>query len=90
LDESKQHYSTYDKELYSLVQALKQWQHHILGKKIIVHIDHHPLIFINSKCNIQEEFHLKGDGYLQQFHLVIKYKKGSTSHMDNLLSRPPP
>jgi hypothetical protein len=48
LAQAKQNYSTYDKEFYSLVQALKQWRHYILGKETILHIDHHPLIFINS------------------------------------------
>ena len=33
---------------------------------------------------------MKWDAYLQQFHLVIKYKKGATNRMVDLLSRPPP
>jgi hypothetical protein len=33
LSESKKNYSTYDKEFYSLVQALKHWRHYLLGKK---------------------------------------------------------
>jgi hypothetical protein len=28
-------------------------------------------------------------GFLQQFHLVIKYKKGTSNKVDNMLSRPP-
>jgi hypothetical protein len=28
-------------------------------------------------------------GFLQQFHLVIKYKKGSTNNLAYMLSRPP-
>jgi len=28
-------------------------------------------------------------GFLQQFHLVIKYKKGSTNKLVDMLSRPP-
>jgi hypothetical protein len=28
-------------------------------------------------------------GFLQQFHLVIKYKKGSTNKLADMLSRPP-
>ena len=48
LAEAKINYNTYDKEFYSLVQALKQWRHYILGKETVLHTDHHPLIFINS------------------------------------------
>jgi hypothetical protein len=28
-------------------------------------------------------------GFLQKFHLVIKYKKGSTQNLVDMLSRPP-
>ncbi len=89
LADAKLMYSTYDKEFYSLVQALKQWRHYILGKETILHTDHHPLIFINSQRKIQEQRHLKWASYIQQFHLVIKYKKGTSNKMVDLLSRPP-
>lgn len=65
LAEAKVNYSTYDKEFYSLVQALKQWRHYILGKETILHTDHHPLIFINSQSKIQEQRHLKWATYIQ-------------------------
>jgi hypothetical protein len=32
---------------------------------------------------------LQVDGFLQQFHLVIKYKKGNTNRLEDMLSRPP-
>lgn len=49
LADAKLMYNTYDKEFYSLVQALKQWRHYILRKETILHTDHHPLIFVNSQ-----------------------------------------
>jgi hypothetical protein len=39
-------YSTYDKEMYSIMQACLQWKHYILGKETIIHTDHKPLQFI--------------------------------------------
>jgi hypothetical protein len=36
-------YPTYDKRIYSIVQAYRQWKHYILGKEKIIHIDHKPL-----------------------------------------------
>ena len=39
-------YPTYDKEMYSIVQARRQWKHYILGKETIIHIGHKPLQFI--------------------------------------------
>ena len=54
-----------------------------------LHIDHYLLVFINSKTKIHEQRHLKWATYIQQFHLVIKYKKGTPNRMADLLSRPP-
>jgi len=31
LNESRQKYSSYDKEFYAVVQALKQWRYYLLG-----------------------------------------------------------
>jgi hypothetical protein len=36
-------YPTYDKEMYSIVQACRQWKHYIMGKETIIHTDHKPL-----------------------------------------------
>jgi hypothetical protein len=36
-------YPTYDKEMYSIVQACRQWKHYILGKETVIHTDHQPL-----------------------------------------------
>jgi hypothetical protein len=79
----------YDKELYALVQAIKYWRHYLDGKRNYVHIDHLPLKFLQSQNKIEEARHMKWASYLQQFHLVIKYKKGSTNTMVDCLSRPP-
>jgi hypothetical protein len=36
-------YPTYEKEMYSIVQAYHQWRHYIFGKETVIHIDHKPL-----------------------------------------------
>jgi hypothetical protein len=36
-------YPTYDKVIYSIVQACRQWKHYILRKETIIHTDHKPL-----------------------------------------------
>ena len=38
-------YSTYEKELYAIVQALNQWRHY-LGRETVILTDHKPLQFI--------------------------------------------
>jgi hypothetical protein len=39
-------YPTYDKEMYSIIQACCQWKHYIPGKETIIHTDLKPLQFI--------------------------------------------
>jgi hypothetical protein len=56
-------YPTYDKEMYSIVQACRQWKHYIMGKETIIHTDHKPLQFIQTQGGIVERpplevFHL--------------------------------
>ena len=33
-------YPTYDKEMYSIVQVCRQWKNYVLGKEMVIHIDH--------------------------------------------------
>ena len=42
-------YPTYDKEMYSIVQAYRQWKHYILGKETIIHTNHRSLQFIQTQ-----------------------------------------
>jgi hypothetical protein len=74
--------------MYSIVQACRQWKHYILGKETIIHTDHRPLQFMQTQGKLQNDHHQKWSMYLQQFHLNIKYKKGSTNHVADCLSRP--
>ena len=82
-------YPTYDIEMYSIVQAYWQWKHYILGKETVIHTDHKPLQFMQTQGKLQNDRHQKWSTYLQQFHLNIKYKKGSTNQVPDCLSRPP-
>ena len=43
LNEAKQKYSSYDKELYVVVQALKKWRHYLIPKEFVLYSDNHTL-----------------------------------------------
>ena len=60
-------YPTYDKELYALVQSVKKWKHYLLGKETIIHIDHHPLHYLQAQTKLQQSWHYRWMGFLQQF-----------------------
>eukprot|EP00253_Pinus_taeda_P024797 PITA_24797 len=46
LNESRQKYSTYDKEFYAIVQALKHWRHYLLGNEFVLFSDNSVLQYI--------------------------------------------
>ena len=48
LNEAKKKYSSYDLELYTMVQALKIWRHYLLPKEFIVYTNNHALSFLNG------------------------------------------
>jgi hypothetical protein len=75
--------------MYSIVQACRQWRHYILGKETVIHTDHKTLKFMQTQGKLQNHHHQKWSTYLQQFHLNIKYKTGSTNHVVDCLNRLP-
>ena len=44
-------YSTYDKELYALVQTLETWKHY-LPKEFVIHFDHESFKHIKSQAKL--------------------------------------
>jgi hypothetical protein len=43
----------------------------------------------SSKTKLQQYQHYRWMGFLQRFHLVIKYKKGTSNKVADMISRPP-
>ena len=41
------------------------------------------------QTKLQQSRHYRWMGFLQQFHLVIKYKKGTSNKVDDMISSPP-
>ena len=59
-----------------------------MGKETVIHTDHQPLQYLHSQTKLQQSRHYSWMGFLQQFHLVIRYKKGIHNKVADMLSRP--
>jgi hypothetical protein len=53
------------------------------------HCQHQPLQYPKEQTKLQQSRHYRWMGFLQQFHLVIKYKKGTSKKVDDMLYIPP-
>jgi hypothetical protein len=46
MNEVKVKYSTYDKEIYAIIQALKKWRYYLILKEFVLYSDNHALQFV--------------------------------------------
>jgi hypothetical protein len=49
LNDAKLRYSTYDKEFYAVVQALRHWCHYLLPKEFVIYSNHDALCHLHSQ-----------------------------------------
>ena len=54
LNEAKQKYSSYDKELYVVVKALKKWRHYLMTREFVLYSNNHALQFINIQPKLNK------------------------------------
>jgi hypothetical protein len=47
-------YSTYDKELYSLVRVLQTWQHYLCSKEFVIYSNHESLKYLKGQSNLNK------------------------------------
>lgn len=75
-------------ECLAIKEAVKYWQHWLMGKEFIVYSDHKPLENMNLKARTDEEL---GDltYYLSQYNFKIKYNPGKLNQEADCLSRNP-
>ena len=86
LDSSKFNYSTYDKELYALVQILKHWRHYLICKEFILFFDHEALKWLSSQKKVNPR-HAKWIEFMQSYNFVIKHKPGEDNRVVDALIR---
>jgi hypothetical protein len=55
LNEAKVKYSTYDKEFYVVIQALKKWRHYLVPKEFVLYSDNHTLQFVTQQDKLNQK-----------------------------------
>jgi hypothetical protein len=55
LNEVKIKYSTYDKEFYAVIQALKKWRHYLVPKEFFLYSDNHALQFVTQQEKLNQK-----------------------------------
>ena len=86
LNEAKQKYSSYDKELYVVVQALKKWRHYLIPREFVLYSNNHALQFVNIQPKLNQR-HAKWVEFLQNLTFVIKCTSGKSNKFVDALSR---
>jgi hypothetical protein len=86
LNEAKQKYSTYDKEFYAVIQALRKWRHYLMPTEFILYSDNHALQFITKQEKLNQK-HAKWVEFMQNFTFVLKHISGSSNKVADALSR---
>jgi len=68
LNDARNWYSTYDLELYALVQTIKHWRHYLIHQEFLLFTDHESQRHLNDqkKHNVR---HARWVNYLQQLLL---------------------
>ena len=80
-------YSTIEKELLSLILALKKFECYLHGaSQTAVYTDHNPLVFLERSKTHNQRL-LRWALFLQNFNLKIHHIKGSHNVMADALSR---
>jgi hypothetical protein len=86
LNEAKLKYSTYDKEFYAMIQALKKWRNYLIPKEFVLYSDNHALQFVTQQGKLNQK-HVKWVEYMHNFTFVIKHISGTANKVVDALSR---
>ena len=86
-NDAQQNYDTTEREALAIIWALQHFNTYCEGHKYTLMTDHQALSYIRTNKNSSKRIH-RWQVLLQAYEVDIYYKKGSTNHAADLLSRP--
>lgn len=88
MTDTQKRYSTYDRELLGIYQAIKHFRHMIEGRECVVQTDHKPLIFaFQQKPEKASPRQLRQLDYIGQFTTDLRHVSGKENIVADTLSR---
>jgi hypothetical protein len=86
LNDARKRYSTYDLELFAVIQSLKHWRHYLIHREFVLFSDHDSLRHLHSQKHLNAR-HARWVEFLQQYTFVLKHKAGTENRVADALSR---
>ena len=91
LTESQRRWSTYDRELWAVISAIRHFRHYLRGQEFNILTDHRPLLGYNS-VPIQDDATGRRARWiveLNAYSFTITHKKGTSHQNADAMSRMP-
>ena len=76
-----------NKEFYSIVRALKTWDHYLVSHEFVLYSDCDALKHLHRQTRISKDMHAIWLHFLQRFPFKIKHKVGVQNKEVDALSR---
>ena len=86
---AEKNYPVHEKELLTIICALKKWRSDLLGTEIYMYTDHHTLENFDSQKDLSRR-QLHWQEFLSQYDMSITHIQGDDNTVADALSRLPP
>ena len=83
---AERNYATHEQELLAIICALKEWRHHLHGRKFKIVTDHASLRYLHTQPHLSAR-QTRWCEYLSQFDFHIEYMEGKQNVVADALSR---
>jgi RNase H-like domain found in reverse transcriptase/Integrase zinc binding domain len=86
LSNAEKNYPVHERELLSIVYALKEWRPYLRGSRFVIKTDHHPLRYMDTQSNLSKR-QIRWMQTLQKYEYEIVYVQGKFNVVADALSR---